>query len=190
LSHGVGSGERQGYPSAMAGLWSGLSRTLSRLELIAAEPIERLEDAADELPGLQYALHRASELTLGIEPPPGAETAHEELAIALADARDVTGEVAEALAMWGADGAVPLVHEWRGALFRVRLARLRLTGRRPHGEPQRPAQPAPFPRPALVATLLVLAGTIAFAIGAVTSFWPLWAGGLTVVSAGFLAYQP
>ena len=29
--------------------------------------------------------------------------------------------------VWGAAGVEPLLHEWRGALFRVRLARLRLT---------------------------------------------------------------
>ena len=35
---GVRSGERQGYASALDGLWSGLARTLSELERYAAEP--------------------------------------------------------------------------------------------------------------------------------------------------------
>src|SRR5207237_305321 len=82
-----------GYASALAGLWSDLSRTLARLEAIAGDPEERLEDALETLPPLQYALHRASELVVGIEPPPGAEVAHAELAAALEDARDATAEV-------------------------------------------------------------------------------------------------
>ena len=39
-------------------------------------------------------------------------------------ARDATGEVVEAVDAWGAEAVEPLVYEWRGALFRVRLARL------------------------------------------------------------------
>jgi hypothetical protein len=91
---GTPTGERQGYATALAGLWTGLSRTLSHLEAIAAAPGERLadDDALDVLPRLQYALHSASELAHGIDPPPGAERAHAELAAALADARDATGE--------------------------------------------------------------------------------------------------
>ena len=44
----------------------------------------------------------------------------------LAAARDATAEVAEALTDQGAEAIEPLLPEWRGALFRVRLARLRL----------------------------------------------------------------
>src|SRR5918912_1088567 len=99
----------------MAGLWSDLSRTLARLEAIAGEPEERFEDALDTLPPLQYALHRTGELVVGVDPPPGAEVAHAELAAALADARDATAEVLDAVETGGAEAAGVLVHEWRGA---------------------------------------------------------------------------
>ena len=92
---------------------------------VAAEP-ERLDDddAPPSLRRLQYALHLASEQAYGLAPPPARATAHAELADALACARDATAEVAEAVSIWGAEGVEPLLHEWRGALFRVRLARL------------------------------------------------------------------
>src|SRR5207253_1874642 len=108
---GVGTGQRHGYASALAGLWSDLSSTLARLEALAAEPEELDETAGEVLPGLQYSLHRASELAHGISPPAGAETAHAELAAALADARDVTAEVADVLDSAGGDAAAVLVHE-------------------------------------------------------------------------------
>src|SRR5437763_5653210 len=113
----------------MAGLWSGLARTLTRLEAVAADPEERLDEALETLPPLQYALHRTGELVVGIDPPPGAEVAHAELAVALADARDATADVLDALESGGPELAAVLVHEWRGALFRVRLARHRLVAR-------------------------------------------------------------
>src|SRR5438034_7064549 len=98
LAQGVGSGQRQVYASELAGLWSDLSSTLAALEALAADPAERLDDAALELlPRLQYSLHRASELVVGLTPPVGAESAHAELAAALSDARDATAEVADAL---------------------------------------------------------------------------------------------
>src|SRR6478752_6180409 len=128
VSRGVQSDERQGYANALDGLWTGLSRTLTHLERYAAEPEDWLEteDAAETLASLQYRLHVAGELSAGIVPPPGSTTAHEELSAALADARDATAEVVEALGFGGWIEAAPLVPEWRGALFRVRLARLRL----------------------------------------------------------------
>src|ERR671928_32129 len=84
------TGERQSYATAIAGLWSGLSRTLDRLERIAAEPAETLADPdeLDAIPRLQYTLHAASEAAAGIAPPADAETSHAELAAALADARE------------------------------------------------------------------------------------------------------
>jgi len=189
VRRGLGTEERERYATALAGLWSDLSRTLARLEAIAAEPEEMGEDALEALPALQYSLHRASELTAGIEPPLGDEGWHTELAAALSDARDATAEVAEALDAGGQEAAAVLVLEWRGALFRVRLARHRLQGR--------PALPAidldPPPRrpwPAVVAALLVVAGAAAFTTGATLTLWPLWALGLTFVAAGFLAYRP
>ncbi len=172
----------------MAGLWGRLSGALRRLEAIAADP-ERLDDEAlDALPRLQYELHWSSELLAGVEPPPGTEAAHAELAAALVDARDATADVAEAIECGGREAAAPLLHQWRGALFRVRLARLRLTARS--------APPLPLPDPheppsgAAAATALTLLGVTAFAAGAMLGLWPLWAVGLALVAAGFLCYRP
>lgn len=190
LSAGTGIEPRERYAGAMAGLWSGLGRTLARLEAVAASPPERLAGAAlGELPSLQYGLHAAGELALGIEPPPGAEIAHAELAAALADARDATAELVEAVESGGGEAAAALVHEWRGALFRVRLARLRLSARAE--PPAAPAEPSMTRRYSpLAVTLLVLAGVAAFAAGARLAFWPAWAAGLAFVAAGLLAYRP
>ena len=75
---------------------------------------------------LQNRLHWAGELVAGIEPPPGGERSHAELVSCARAARDATGDVRETLEHGGADAAWRLVHEWRGALFTVRLARHRL----------------------------------------------------------------
>src|SRR6476660_539930 len=106
----------------MAGFWSGLSGTLRALDAIAGDS-HSLDRAAGALRALQYRLHWSSELLAGVTPPDEARAAHAELADALVDARDATGEVAETLAIAGADAAADLLFEWRGALFRVRLAR-------------------------------------------------------------------
>ena len=113
MAQGLGADARERYDSALAGVWGDLSRTLSRLEALAADPDELDEDALDVLPHLQYALHRASELTAGIDPPSGEEGAHEELAAALLDARDLTAEVTEALGSGGGAAVSVFVHEWR-----------------------------------------------------------------------------
>jgi hypothetical protein len=191
LRQGLGTGQRHGYASAIAGLWSELSHTLARLESIAAEPEDRLEDALDTLPPLQYALHRTGELVVGIDPPPGSEIAHAELAAALADARDATAEVLDAVDSGGPEAAGVLVHEWRGALFRVRLARHRLLARpTPAPLPAPPAGIPDTPAAALVATVLILIGVGAFTTGAVMGLWQLWAAGLTLVASGLFAYRP
>jgi hypothetical protein len=184
----TGTGER--YAVEMGGLWSGLSRTLARLELIAAEP-GRLDEvtAADTLRRLQYALHLASEHAYGIVPPPASASAHAELADALACARDLTAEVADAVELWGAEGVQALLHEWRGALFRVRLARMRLAS----------APPAPAPPewrdderfgPPLLAFCLSLTGALAFVAGATLSIWPVWVAGVLAVGSSILVYRP
>lgn len=191
MSRGVRSDERQGYASALEGLWSGLARTLSQLERYAAEPEERLdtEAAPDLLAMLQYRLHVAGELAAGIVPPPGSTTAHEELGAALADARDATAEVVEALELGGAAEVAALVPEWRGALFRVRLARLRLTMPRPPAPAAADDHGEGFPRDAAVATACALAGTLIFAVGALDGLWPLWAAGLLVFGASFFVFR-
>jgi hypothetical protein len=184
----TGTGER--YAVAMGELWSGLARTLARLDVIAGEPTVLEEDAAAiALRRLQYALHLASERVYGLSPPPGAETAHAELADALACARDATGEIAEAASLWGADGVEPLLHEWRGALFRVRLARLRLASPvpKPFLEPGENATGIAGP---LVAFLLALFGAVAFVAGATLGLWPVWALGMLAVGGSVLTYRP
>jgi hypothetical protein len=188
----LGTGERQGYAAAMSGLWGNLERVLRRLERIASSDASDLDDdeALESLSVLQYGLHTAGELVIGIDPPADAEWAHHELAAALADARDATAEIAEAAAYGGADTAAVLVPEWRGALFRVRLAQMRLT-EAPRALPApRPEPPHHEDRAALAATLLVLAGTFVVTCGAVVGVWPLWAAGLVLVAGGFFAYRP
>jgi hypothetical protein len=187
---GTKTGEH--YSSAVAELWTGLAGKLAQLDHLAADP-DTLDDrdALARLQRLQYSLHIASEDAYGLEPPTGSESAHTELGRALGYARDATAEVAEALSEQGQEGVAPLVHEWRGALFRVRLARLRLATppvttaattdeRSAAGELARP----------LTAALLALGGALAFAIGAEVGEWPIWAAGLVVASASVLVYRP
>lgn len=174
----------------MGELWTGLTRTLVRIERLAGEP-EHLDDesALDTLRRLQYRLHLAGEHAAEVTPPEGAATAHAELAASLRCARDATGEVVEAVGEQGLDGLVPLLHEWRGALFRVRLARLRLAA---PARPPRLVEAAPeegLARPA-IAFALALAGALAFAVGATIGLWPVWVGGLAAVVASVLAYRP
>ena len=184
----TGTGER--YATQMGELWSGLTRTLARLDRLAAEPASLDEhDAPELLQRLQYTLHTAGERVYGLAPPAGAEPAHRELWAALGAARDATADVAEALAEDGVDGAEPLVYEWRGALFRVRLARLRLlgTGRREPGPEPRERRDLGAP---LLACGLVSGGAAAIVLGAVTGRWPLWLAGLLAVCSSALAYRP
>ena len=179
---------REQYATALDGLWSDLTGALSRLERIAAEPDELDEDTLEVLPVLQYSLHRAGESIHGLAPLPATADAHRELAAALEDARDVTGDVACLLEADDSDGAAELVHEWRGALFRVRLARRRLIR-----TPPTPARVVDEPRrTALAAGALALlaAGTAAFLAGAVLVIWPLWAAGLGLVATSLLVFRP
>src|SRR5918912_4461345 len=125
----VRSGDRQDYPSAVGELWQRLGRTLTRLEHIAEAPTDRVSDGVlEELPSLQYSLHAAAENAVGIRPPRGGETAHEELLAALAQARDATAEMALGLRMRDDEVVERLLPEWRGALFRVCPAPLRALG--------------------------------------------------------------
>jgi len=179
---------RERYATKIAGLWRGLSEALDRLERLAADPAERLSDPdeLDTLPRLQYTLHAASEIVARIAPPADAEATHAELAAALAGARDATSEVAEAVEHGGAEAAEPLVWEWRGALFRVRLARLRLAP-----VPESPEMPEPAGTSvAVAAVVLVLAGAIVVALGALLGLWPLAAAGMTVVACSLLRPWP
>jgi hypothetical protein len=180
------AGER--YATHLGELWSGLSQTLVRLESIAGAP-ERLDDneTVDALRRLQYRLHTASVSVLGLSPPVDAEPAHSELAAALTGARDATGEVVEAVDAAGSRGVDTMLHEWRGALFRIRLARLRITG----SPPPAPATGSiPKLHAPLHAALLTLCGTAAFSIGAALGIWPIWVAGVIAVCASLLLYRP
>lgn len=179
---------REQYATALDGLWNDLTGALTRLERIAAEPDDLDEGALEVLPVLQYSLHRAGEAIQGLAPLPATLEAHRELAAALEEARDVTGDVASSLEAEDYEGAIELVHEWRGALFRVRLARRRLI-RMPPPLPAELDDP-PTTATAVVALALLGAGTLAFLAGAVLVVWPLWAAGLGVVAASLLVYRP
>jgi hypothetical protein len=189
---GVATGQRGGYAEALTGLWKRLAWALTELETIAGDPAELYDEdeVLDRLPPLQYALHAAGELALGLRPPSGSETAHAELAAALAGARDATAEVAEVLEQAGAVVAETLLPEWRGALFRVRLARMRVATPKPL-----PAEPIPEPELSgrgdpLAATVLALSGAMVFAAGATLELWPVWALGLALFASGLLVYSP
>ena len=82
-----------------------------------------------------------------------------------------------------------MVYEWRGALFRVRLARLRLAG-----EPPPPgaaaAAAAAGSRRRSPRRALTIGGTAAFAVGATVGPWPLWVAGMIAVCLSLLVYRP
>ena len=84
--------------------------------------------AVDALPRLQYRAAPAAERSLGIVPPPGGgETAHAELAAALASARDATAEVVRGgRRVGGGDAAGRSSRVARAPSSGVRLARVRL----------------------------------------------------------------
>jgi hypothetical protein len=164
------TGTQEQYAVQVGALWSSLSPTLTHVE----EPPD-----VGSLRRLQYALHVASEHAYGLQPPEGEASAHAELADALACARDVTGDLAAGHA---------LLEEWRGALLRVRLARMRLATPVPAAAAELPphdgiAQP-------LSAFLLALGGALAFVAGATLGAWPLWSLGIVAVCGAVLAYRP
>jgi hypothetical protein len=187
VAYGTGTTERERYATALADLWESLSATLARLDAVACDA-RSLDAGAEKLPVLQNRLHWASELVAGFEPPHGAEHSHAELSAALERARDATGHVRETLDNEGAECAWRLVHEWRGALFTVRLARHRL-----YLGPELPVRPEDPPagpnRAAKLSTLLVIAGTVAFAAGAIAGLWPVWALGMGLVAASYLVFR-
>jgi hypothetical protein len=184
----VGTGAQESYEAAIAGVWTDLRTTLHRLEELAADPDDTLarDDVPERLGGLQYSLHRSAELVTGLEPPLDAETAHEELAEALTEARDATAEIAYVLDVDDAEAAKPYVYEWRGALFRVRLAQLRLaTPVSAAAVPSRAHEPS-IPR-SLLAWSLVGAGALVLAAGAISGIWLLAALGLIAFALGAVA---
>jgi hypothetical protein len=174
----------------MGELWSGLTRTLGRLDRLAADPDGLDSDRASQsLRRLQYALHVASEHTVGVEPPAGSASAHAELVAALTHARDATSRVAEAIVDWSSGGVEPHLHEWRGALFRVRLARLRLATPAADAQPAVEETRGEVWRP-LLAFLLALFGAVAFVAGATLGIAFVWAAGLVAVICSVVSYRP
>ena len=172
------------YAGTMAGLWSGLQGTLRALDAIAADPARLDDDAVVPLRALQYRLHWSSELLDGVQPPDGSKGAHDELRDSLIGARDATGELAETIELGGHAAAAGLLFEWRGALFRVRLARLRL-GEQPEPEPEPPVRLYS----AATASALTLLGAFTFVAGAALILWPVWAAGLALVAGGLLVQR-
>jgi hypothetical protein len=193
----VRAGERQAYTAAVTDLWERVGTALTRLERVAdSSSTELVEDHADELPGLQYALHSGAELAVGIDAPDMAATLHAELVAALAEARDATADISFALETGDPDAVEPLLLEWRGALFRVRLARLRalersrmLVAERPRRRSRDEADNG-IAVSAIVATILILGGAFLFTAGAVLVAWPVWAAGLALFAGGFILYRP
>lgn len=180
----TGTSAARQYAGTIAGFWSGLSATLRALDAIAADHRRLDDDAVGPLRTLQYRLHRSSELLDGVQPPAGARDAHEELRDSLTDARDATAEMVEAIEIGGREAATGLLFEWRGALFRVRLARLRLAVvPDPESDARRP------PYAAGAASGLTVLGAVAFVAGAVLVLWPIWAAGLALVAAGLLVHR-
>jgi hypothetical protein len=196
----VRAGDRRQYAAAVADLWEGLGTSLARLERIAEAPPERvLEESWEELPSLQYHLHAAAELALGFQPPPGARSVHEELVEALGQARDATAQVLLAAEGYDDELVDRSLPEWRGALFRVRLARLRALERlsvpiRVDGPAQaeRTTKAATMSSPAaaIAATCLAITGALLFTAGAVLAAWPVWAAGLALFAGGFVLFRP
>lgn len=195
----VRGGERQAYTAAVTDLWERVGTALIRLERVADSTSEELVDEhAEELPGLQYALHSGAELAVGIDAPDMAATLHAELVAALAEARDATADVSYALETGDPETVEPLLLEWRGALFRVRLARLRALERSRAATGEQPARASSGRRDrtdrtavsAIVATILILGGAFLFTAGAVLVAWPIWAAGLALFAGGFILYRP
>lgn len=193
----VRRGEPQSYAAAVTDLWERVGVAVVRLERIAEAPADSVAGDYDELPSLQYALHSGAELAVGIEPPQGAEELHEELVAALAEARDATAEIALALDA-DIDLVEPLLPEWRGILFRVRLARLRALERSGAQRSVRKAaaqgrdEQAPARSTLLtgISVLLVAGGALLFTAGAVLAAWPVWAAGLGLLAGGFVLHRP
>jgi hypothetical protein len=173
----------------MAGVWLDLRSTLSELDALASDPW--LLDEPDALRALQYELHTAIEVLAGIEPPADAGVLHDELVDALADARDVTADVFEANAAGGIDAALPLVWEWRGALFRVRYAYLRLGGSPVPVPAQRPGVATPPARtPPSVTAAVVGLGSALVLTAALMGLWLLVVLSLSATLAASLLLRP
>jgi hypothetical protein len=184
----AGTDARRGYSSALAELWTDLLPTLRELDWLASGPELNLEDeSCERLARLQYALHTAEEDVAGLRPPHEAQSTHEELAAALADARDATAEIAYLVETDEPESVSASVYGWRGALFRVRLAQLGLADPEP-GLPELPAEPDG--RRSGYAWALVGGGALVLAVGALAGLWEIAGLGLAAFAAGALTSRP
>jgi hypothetical protein len=182
------TGSPRVYAAAMAGLWIDLQPTLARLDALAADA-DHLLDERETLPTLQYELHCAGELVSGLTPAHDAELVHADLAEALAEARELTAEIAEALTHGGHEAAAPLVWEWRGVLFRIRFARVRLERPRsaPAGAPDHELRSA---RPPVLAAAAVAIGSALVLVAALLGMWLLVGLTLAGTIAGSILLRP
>lgn len=185
----AGIRQREGYAEALADLWTGLARTLAQLDALAATPAEQLvEDGARMLPRLQYDLHAASEVALGISAPAGTEETHDALTRALVTARDATAELLDAVEAGNLEAAAGLTYEWRAALFGVRLARLRLgAAARSAAFFERIDQRRSFRRSPLGAVLIVASALVTIVASATAGLSPLVTGGIVLLAVAALA---
>ena len=168
---------RQQYVRQLGEVWPTVHRAVARLEGIAAEPLA-VDGHHDELMRLQYELHVGSEHFFGMRPPAGTELAHSALAVALADARDMTGRVVSAVQLGDVRDVERMTPEWRNALDCVRRARLRLVrGRRRKPPGLRDMAPQ------VVAVGLAVAGAVVVSNAGVGPWWPLWAAVLLACCA-------
>ncbi len=154
-----------------------LAPTLALLEHAAAE-LDELAELELELPGLQYALHVAAERAPALAPALWLEEPYAQLGLALADARDETAYVSEAMEAGGPPAAAPLVWEWRAALFGVRLALLAVEDAIAAGPPG-----LALPRRISLPVAPLCLGVVAVLGGALAQLWPVWLLGLVVVAA-------
>jgi hypothetical protein len=184
----LGTGSPRSYAAVMAGLWIDLELTLARLDALGRD-LDRLVDDRESLPGLQYDLHCAAERVAGLAPPDEAILVHEELAEALAEARELTAELGEALGHGGLEAASPLVWEWRGVLFRIRFARVRLERPSPTAVATLAAVP-PVDRPPVLAAMAVAVGSGLVLVAALLGLWLLVVLTLTGTVAGSVLLRP
>jgi hypothetical protein len=178
----VGSGSPRSYAAAVAGLWIDLRGTLARLDGLARDVAALSEDDCTELRSLQYELHCAAESVAGFTPPDDRDAEHAELADALAEARELTAEVADALERRGFEAAT-LAWEWRGALFRVRFARVRLDRPRPVRMEASVQRVPVAQRPPVMAAGAVALGSVLVLLAALLGLWLL----VALTLAGTLA---
>ncbi len=180
----------QRYAARVEMLGLELGRALARLDALASGTDALNDDLAlEQLASLQYALHEASELLYGLEPPPAMAITHADLSAALVRARELTGEVAEVVEEGGAESARLLVPEWRGTLFAARLAQMRLFTPQP-SLPHEETAPREYSQARhLTALAFLAAGTGAFSAGATVGSWPIWAAGIVGVCGSMLVYR-